>query len=205
MAERLNINPTRMELSRLKRRLTTARRGHKLLKDKNDELMKRFLELIREARDLRKSVEEHLAAASRLFASAKSLMSEAVLEEAFLMPKEAARCEMKTRNIMSVHVPVFSVTESDAPGGIYPYGLGDTTGELDEALRALSAAGPTLLRLAELEKTITLLALEIEKTRRRVNALEHVLIPRYEATAAYIVMKLDENERGNLVRLMKAR
>ncbi len=205
MAE-LRVNPTRMELKRLKARLTTARRGHKLLKDKRDELMKQFIELVRENRALRIRVEEKLAAVHASFGAASAAMSPEVLEEALLVPKREGSLDVSYRNMMSVLVPKyrFDIDESNT-GDAAPYGFAFTSDELDEASRELAAMLPDLLKLAEAEKAAQMLADEIEKTRRRVNALEYIMIPQLETAIKSIVMKLDENERGNLTRLMKVK
>ena len=202
----MNVNPTRMVLTGLKRRLRTARRGHKLLKDKRDELMKKFLEIIRENKELREEVERKMAEVNSSFVMARAEMSTEILEEALMYPKRKIQLEASSRNIMSVDVPVLEFAiETGDEGDIFPYGFANTSGELDRAIIALSDLAPTLLKLAELEKSAQLLADEIERTRRRVNALEYVLIPNLEETIKYIVMKLDENERGNLTRLMKVK
>jgi len=203
---RLNVNPTRMVLTGLKKRLITARRGHKLLKDKRDELMKKFLEIVRENKALREEVEEKLKLVHSRFVMARAVMSSEIVEEALMFPKIEVNLKASTRNIMSVDVPVLEfTTDIGTEGDIYPYGFANTTAELDEAISALSELAPKLLKLAEIEKAAQLLADEIEKTRRRVNALEYVLIPNLEETIKYIVMKLDENERSNLARLMKVK
>ena len=203
---RLAVNPTRMELTRLKKRLKTASRGHKLLKDKRDELMKQFLEIVRQNRDLRKKVEAALEQAHKSFTVASAVMSPDILEEALLCPKQSVSIEMSFKNIMSVNVPRYQfITKSDDPAEIYPYGFANTSAELDDALYFLSQTMMDLLTLAEIEKSAQLLAQEIEKTRRRVNALEYVMIPQLNETIKYITMKLDENERGNLTRLMKVK
>ncbi len=203
---RLAVNPTRMELTRLKKRLKTATRGHKLLKDKRDELMKQFLEIVRLNQELRKKVEEALINAHKSFTVASAVMSPDILEESLLYPKQSVSVEMSFQNIMSVNVPRYKfLTKSDDPAEIYPYGFASTSGELDDALFFLSQTMMDLLRLAEIEKSAQLLAQEIEKTRRRVNALEYVMIPQLNETIKYITMKLDENERGNLTRLMKVK
>ena len=202
----LRVNPTRMELTRLKNRLRTARRGHKLLKDKRDELMKQFLDMMRVNRDLRTHVEEALVRAHASFTVASALMSPEMLEQSLVYPKQSVSLEMSYKNIMSVNVPVYDYkTRSDDPGEIYPYGFAATSGELDEALTALAKTFKDMLALAQIEKAVQLLAEEIEKTRRRVNALEYVMIPQLEETIRYIKMKLDETERGNLTRLMKVK
>ena len=202
----INVNPTRQELTRLKTRLRTSIRGHKLLKDKRDELMKQFMDVVRENRALRKRVEEGLMRAHGSFTVASALMSTEMLEQALLYPKQSVELDMTFQNIMSVNVPVYHFkTKSDDAGEIYPYGFATTSGELDGAVEALSGVLQDMLRLAEIEKTSQLLAEEIEKTRRRVNALEYVKIPQMEEAIQYITMKLDENERANTIRLMKVK
>ncbi len=202
----LNVNPTRMELTNLKRKLATARRGHKLLKDKRDELMRRFMEMVRENKALRKSVEEKIVHANAHMALARSVMGDAELEAALMIPMQETEIGVTEKNVMSVLIPQYetSLRSSDA-ADIYPYGFAFTSSELDGAVRYLSDILPELIRLAELEKSCQLMAVEIEKTRRRVNALEHVMIPQYEETIRYITMKLDENERGNTTRIMKVK
>ncbi len=166
------INPTRMELTRLKGRLKTATRGHKLLKDKRDELMKQFLEIVRRNRELRQKVEAGLERANAAFTVAAALMSPEMLEQALLYPKQSVELDMTSKNIMSVNVPVYSFhTRNEDPTEIYPYGFAQTSGELDAALEALSQVFQDMLELAQVEKTMQLLAADIEKTRRRVNAL----------------------------------
>ena len=200
------INPTRMELSRLKGRLKTAVRGHKLLKDKRDELMKQFLEIVRKNRELRAKVEKGLEQANAAFTVAAALMSPEMLEQALLYPKQSVELDMKFKNIMSVNVPVYKFhTRNEDPSEIYPYGFAQTSGELDTALDALANVFQDMLELAQIEKTMQLLAEDIEKTRRRVNALEYVMIPDLQQNIRYISMKLDENERGNTTRLMKVK
>ena len=200
------INPTRMELTRLKGRLKTAQRGHKLLKDKRDELMKQFMDVVRENRALRKRVEEGLMRAHGSFTVAAALMSPEMLEQSLMYPKQSVELEMTFQNIMSVDVPEYHFkTRSQDPGEAYPYGFAQTSGELDDAVDAMSQVFQDMLKLAEIEKTSQLLAEEIEKTRRRVNALEYVKIPQMEESIKYITMKLDENERANTIRLMKVK
>lgn len=200
------VNPTRMELTRLKGRLKTARRGHKLLKDKRDELMKQFLDVVRENRALRRRVEEALMQAHGSFTVASALMSTEMLEQSLMYPKQSVELEMTFQNIMSVDVPEYHFkTRSQDPGEVYPYGFAQTSGELDDAVDAMSQVFQDMLKLAEIEKTSQLLAEEIEKTRRRVNALEYVKIPQMEESIKYITMKLDENERANTIRLMKVK
>ena len=200
------INPTRMELTRLKGRLRTAQRGHKLLKDKRDELMKQFMEVVRENRALRRRVEEQLMRAQSSFTVAAAVMSPEMLEQSLLYPKQSVELDMTFQNIMSVDVPQYHFrTHSQDPGEIYPYGFANTSGELDDAVSAMSQVFQDMLKLAEIEKTSQLLAEEIEKTRRRVNALEYVVIPNTQETIKYINMKLDENDRSTTTRLMKVK
>ena len=195
-----------MELTRLKKKLVTARRGHKLLKDKRDELMRQFLTLVRENKELREKVEAGILEANKNFAIARSGMSDEAVRAAFMMPKQEIRLNIETRNIMSVDVPVYSYENrtSDA-SDIYSYGFAFTSADLDMAVGRLSQLLPDLLKLAESEKSCQLMAAEIEKTRRRVNALEHVMIPEMEENIKFITMKLDENERSSQVRLMKVK
>ncbi len=202
----MNVNPTRMELTRLKRRLVTARRGHKLLKDKRDELMRQFLEAVRENKRLRIEVEAGLLRANQHMSVARSLMSNEALDVAMMFPKQEMSLEVSEKNVMSVRVPKFQTQYKTADANdIYSYGFAFTAMDLDEAVRAFSDIMPDLLRLAELEKACQLMASEIEKTRRRVNALEHVMIPQYMETIRFITMKLEENERGSITRLMKVK
>ncbi len=200
------VNPTRMELTGLKKKLITAKRGHKLLKDKRDELMRRFLELIKENISLRKKVESQIEAANQNFVLAKAVMGEKAVKIALLNAGQNTKVEVKNRNIMSVLAPEFDCnTGKSAAEDIYQYGFAFTSRELDKAVRLFSDVFPEMLKLAELEKTCQLMASEIEKTRRRVNALEYVVIPETEKNIKYITMKLDENERSTQVRLMKVK
>lgn len=204
---RLNVNPNRMELTKLKARQTTAVRGHKLLKDKQDELMRRFIDLVRENNVLRKEVEKELLEAYKDFVLVGAVTSPEFLEEAVMFPREEITLSMTMKNIMSVYVPQMTFTrklEGD-DSGIYPYGFSGTSDELDRALEKLFRLLPKLLKLGEVEKTCNLMADEIEKTRRRVNALEYMTIPQLKETIKYIQMKLDENERANTIRLMKVK
>lgn len=203
---RRQINPNRMELLRLKKQLVTARRGHKLLKDKRDELMRQFLEIVRQNQALRKRVEKLLSEANRQMVLARAVMPPEILETALLSGRESLSLSIDTKNIMSVNVPVFS-SPFELSGMVesLPYGMASTAGELDQAVTALNEAFPVMLELAEVEKTAQLLADEIGKTRRRVNSLEYVLIPELLETVRSITMKMDENERGNLTRLMKVK
>ncbi len=200
----INVNPTRMELKKLKVRLTTARRGHKLLKDKRDELMKQFLDIVREEKELRASLEVRFAAVKGSFAIASATMNPKMLTEALLLPKSEGSLTVTDDNLMSVIVPRFEYNEASRTDGC-SYGFAFTSGELDAAVDELSSMTKDLVKLAELSKSAALMADEIEKTRRRVNALENIMIPDLEATIKTISMKLDENERGNTTRLMKVK
>ncbi len=200
----INVNPTRMELTNLKRKLVTARRGHKLLKDKRDELMRQFLELVKENKRLREKVEKAVSQANRHFSMATASMNEESLAVSLMMPSQRMSLDVKEKNIMSVKTPAFVPEYKFADKGeVYSYGLAFTSGDLDDGVKILSEIMPDMLRLAEVEKTCQLLSSEIEKTRRRVNALEYVMIPDYEDTIKFITMKLDENDRSNTTRLMK--
>lgn len=202
----LNVNPTRMELSRLKKQLSTAVRGHKLLKDKRDELMRQFLDIVRETKELRETFEANIGAVNNGFVTASSLMSEQALDTALLCPKQEITLEADVRNVMSVDIPVYHAkTRTSDKSDIFSYGFASTSFELDDAVQGLSDLLPVMLELAEKEKAVKLMASEIEKTRRRVNALEHVLIPRYRETIRFISGKLEENDRSGKARLMKVK
>lgn len=199
----IQVKPTRMELSNLKKRRKVAIRGHKMMKDKRDELVRRFIEYARRNKKLREEVERKLSLAMQQFVLARALMSGAEIEEALMVPARAASVELTKQNVLSIAVPKFAM---QAPEGfVYPYGYATTAAELDAAVRQLAEALPLLIELAEVEKACGRLANEIEKTRRRVNALEYVMIPRFSEAIRAIQMKLEENERGNLVRLMKTK
>ena len=200
----LQVNPTRTELKKIQARYTTARRGHKLLKDKRDELMKKFLEVVREDKVLRERVEAALAQFQGSFGIASATASPLMLKEALILPKKEGRLDVTYKNVMSVTVPCFSL-DMLGTGGADSYTYGMAAGELDASLAALNGILEDLVRLAELEKTAQMLAEEIERTRRRVNALEYIMMPRYLETIKAIRMKLDENERGNTTRLMKVK
>ncbi|MFU0800087.1 MAG: V-type ATP synthase subunit D [Xylanivirga thermophila] len=202
----MNVNPTRMELSRLKKRLQVAVRGHKLLKDKRDEMMRQFIDLVKENKELRESVERDLIAAQKNFVMARAIMSPEMLEEAIMYPTRQVEIKAAKKNIMSVDVPSIEYEEKKQEDiSPYPYSFASTSAELDDAIVTLSGILPRMLELAEKEKTCQMLADEIEKTRRRVNALEYVMIPQMQETIRYITMKLDENERGSRTRLMKVK
>ena len=200
------VNPTRMELTRLKKKLVTATKGHKLLKDKRDELMRQFLDLVRENMALRQKVEAGILSANKNFVIAKAGMSEQILNTALMFPKQEGYLEATKKNVMSVDIPVFKTrTRTADANDIYSYGFAFTSGDLDDAVKSLADILPDMLRLAEVEKSCQLMAAEIEKTRRRVNALEHVIIPETQENIKYITMKLDENERSTQIRLMKVK
>ncbi len=201
-----NITPTRMELTRIKKKLVTAMRGHKLLKDKRDELMRQFLDLARENMELRLKVEEGIKKANKNFVLARAAMTSEEMKTALMMPKQEVMLDISAKNVMSVDIPVFKTkTRTQNPHDIYCYGFAFTSGDLDDAVWSLQSVFDDMLRLAEVEKACQLMSAEIEKTRRRVNALEHVIIPEAQENIKYITMKLDENERSSQVRLMKVK
>ena len=195
-----------MELTRLKKKLVTAVRGHKLLKDKRDELMRQFLDKVRENKALREEVETALVSANQNFMLARAGMPDEMLNTALLAPKQELTISASTQNVMSVEIPDFDFkTRTPDQNDMYSYGFAFTTGDLDDAILSLSEVFPKMLKLAEVEKSCQLMAAEIEKTRRRVNALEHVMIPELQTNIKYITMKLDENERSTQIRLMKVK
>lgn len=199
------VNPTRMELTKQKKKLLSATRGHKLLKDKRDELVRQFMDLIKENMDLRLKVEKGLKAANMEFAVARAGMSEQVLNTALMATGKTLEIKQQFKNVMSVEIPEFQ-TKNDIKGNdIYSYGYAFTAGDLDDAVYSLSSVFEDMLKLAQVEKSCQLMASEIEKTRRRVNALEHVIIPEALDNIKYITMKLDENERSTQIRLMKVK
>ena len=195
-----------MELTRLKKKLVTAVRGHKLLKDKRDELMRQFLDKVRENKALREEVETALVSANQNFMLARAGMPDEMLNTALLAPKQELTISAGTQNVMSVEIPDFDFkTRTPDQNDMYSYGFAFTTGDLDDAILSLSEVFPKMLKLAEVEKSCQLMAAEIEKTRRRVYALEHVMIPELQTNIKYITMKLDENERSTQIRLMKVK
>ena len=205
---RLNVNPTRMELKKLKARLSTATRGHKLLKDKSDEMIRRFSALIKENKRLRDEVEAELADCLKEFSLARSVSSVPALEKAFSMPSVSVKAEFKTANVMSVEVPeivLLSAGKAASSEDAVPYSYAELTSEADYSVRKIGRVLEKLFRLAETEKTVAMLSAEIERNKRRVNALEYVMIPQLEETIAYIRGKLDENERAATTRLMKVK
>ena len=199
---KLEVNATRMELLRLKKRIVIARRGHKLLKDKQDELMRRFLEMIKGYRNLRQDVEGKLANAFQSFVFSRAVTRKEYLEEAFLGQKSPLEVGLSTFSIMNIKAPQL---ELKSMPDVYTYGFSDTPADMDRSLTLLSEVLPLMIQLAQTEKSIELLAEEIEKTRRRVNALEYVLIPNLQDTIKHITMRLAEMERSNLTRLMKVK
>lgn len=201
-----HVNPTRMELTRLKKKLVTATRGHKLLKDKRDELMRQFLDLVKVNMALREEVEEGIKNANKNFVLAKAVMRDEYLNTALMASKQSVEINAGQKNVMSVNIPVFDYkTRTGDENDIYSYGFAFTSSDLDFAVKSLADVFPSMLRLAEVEKSCRLMAAEIEKTRRRVNALEHVMIPDLQKNIKYITMKLDENERSTQIRLMKVK
>ncbi|MEE0957379.1 MAG: V-type ATP synthase subunit D [Ruminococcus sp.] len=202
----MNVNPTRMQLTKLKKQLITAVRGHKMLKDKRDELMRQFLDLVRETKDLREQVERELENCNAHFVNAAAVMSKESLDGSLLSPKQRLSVEVDSKNVMSVNIPQFD-TNARTPdkGDVFPYGFAFTSFELDDAVESLDRVLPDLIKLAQYEKSCELMSAEIEKTRRRVNSLEHVMIPRYQETIKYISMKLEENDRSSRTRLMKVK
>lgn len=201
---RLNVNPTRMELTRLKAKLVTAKKGHKLLKDKQDELMRIFIETIKKNKEIRINVEKKLTLSLKNFTMAKSIISESVFEESLAIPKIRYEVDVTKRNVMSVRIPEISLEKIGDENDLYPYSFAQTSYELDLAIEDMSFVMNDLLQLAQIEKSTQLMADEIEKTRRRVNALEYMTIPQLEETIKFIRMKLDENDRAAIIRLMKA-
>lgn len=208
MANALNVKPTRMELSTLKGRLKVAQNGYDLLKDKQDELMRQFIDLIKENNALRNEVEDELSGALKNFVLASSSMNDAFMEEIVALPTRQANLDITRKNIMSVTVPKmsFSFDEEDANSDHeVKYGYLNTSSELDDAIEVMNDVMPKLLKLSEIEKTCQLMATEIESTRRRVNALEYRMIPNIKETIQYIQMKLDENERASITRMIKVK
>lgn len=199
------VNPTRMELTKQKKKLVSATRGHKLLKDKRDELVRQFMDLIKENMELRLKVEKELKAANMEFAVARAGMSDEILNTALMASKKTLEIKQEFDNVMSVEIPKFRTNDNISGNDIYSYGYAFTAGDLDDAVYSLSTVFSDMLRLAQVEKSCQLMAAEIEKTRRRVNALEHVIIPESRKNIKYITMKLDENERSTQIRLMKVK
>ncbi len=196
----LKINPTRMELIKLKRKLATARRGHKLLKEKRDGLMKEFMAIIKDVKALREKIENELRRGFKTFLFASALMSREEIEEALVWPTKKISLTANTKNIMSVNVPEFCYKEE---GDFFSYSLVTTSAQFDVSLNIFSKSLKDLVFLAQKEHSAKLMAAEIEKTRRRVNALEYVFIPNMEETIKYITAKLNEQERSAIITVMK--
>ena len=201
---RLNVNPTRMELKKLKARLNTAVRGHKLLKDKSDEMVRRFSAIIKENKKLRDEVEEELSDTLKQFSVARSVTPAYRAETAFSMPSVAVGAKCGVASVMGVEVPAIELVNQKHSDGL-PYAYSEITSEADHSVAKAAGLLPKMLQLAQTEKTVRLLADEIERNKRRVNALEYVMIPQLEETIKYIKSKLDENERAAVIRLMKVK
>lgn len=184
----------------LKRRTKSAQRGHKLLKDKQDGLMQQFLSIIRSAKDLRSKVEEEIGVAFHTFLLASAWLTDAQLENALSSPEASISLEVETKSVMSVKIPFFTVHKEGDP---HTYGFSGTNALLDEALQAFDDLFETLIQLAQIEKQAESMAIELETTRRRVNALEHKMIPDLKETVKYIKMKLDESERAGIIATMR--
>lgn len=199
---KLDIPTTRMQLLGLKRRLSVARRGHKLLKDKQDELLHKILKLIYHIRDLRLEIEKELQTAYAYFYFASSKQDVKVTEEALLSSMKKIEIEFTTERVLNLRIPKFT---KKIMGRMIGYGFLNTSGDMDIALMRMDKLLDRLIELAELEKSLELIAIEIEKTRRRVNALEFILIPSIEETIKFINLKLSEIERGDLLRLMRVK
>ena len=200
----LNVNLTRIESINMKKSLKTAQRGHKLLKDKLDELIKKILELVQKNEQLRKKTDEMLTNAYQNFMLAKAVMGEEGIEEALVVPKQSVSVDISETSVMSVKIPQFNFGKNaDENTNKVLYGFAYTTSELDKAIESFSEVSENLLELAQNEKAIELISAEIEKTRRRVNAIENVTIPNYIDTIKYIQLKLSEDERASTSRLMK--
>lgn len=201
---RINVNPTRMELTKLKKQLATSVRGHKLLKDKQDEMVRQYMLLIKKNRALRLEVEEELNKVMKTFAVANLNAGSLGVNEALMIPSKSLELSLSEKIIMNIHVPVIN-TYDDQRKIDLTYDFAQTPSNLDSSVLELSNLLSKLVKLAEIEKTCDMLAVEIEKTRRRVNAIEYVMIPSYEETIHFITMKLDDNERSNTIRLMKSK
>ena len=198
------VNPTRMELTKTKKRLATAIRGHKLLKDKQDEMARQFMSYIKRNRELRLEVEQLLSEAMQNTAIAEAEMGEGAITEALLVPVASSEAKYEIKNIMSVLVPEIQAEKRDTVASI-PYSTSFTSEYLDKATLDVQRLMPKLLELAAVEKTCDMLADELERTRRRVNALEYVMIAEMKDNIKFITMKLEDNERSNLTRLMKVK
>ncbi len=200
---RINVNPTRMELTKLKKQLATTTRGHKLLKDKQDEMIRQYMELIKKNRLMREEIEQAMKGIIETFQNARLKMSYEGVMEALMVPTKNIALDVSSKSIMNVNVPVINFSDQ---GEIdLTYGFAFTPSELDKSVIDLSTLLPRLIELAQIEKTCESLSREIEKTRRRVNAIEFVMIPNLQETIHFITMKLEDNERSNTIRLMKSK
>lgn len=202
---RLDVKPTRMELQKLKARLQISTRGHKLLKDKQDELMRQFIELIRQNNILRQAVEKRLIQGMQAFVLARASLNEAFIDELVAIPPRQVSLTIDKKNVMSVNVPDMHFSVDEGNTAEFQYGYLNSNSELDQSVEELRTVMDDLLKLSEIEKACQLMADEIEKTRRRVNALEYRMIPQLEETIHYIEMKLEENERASLTRIIKVK
>lgn len=204
MAEILEgTKPTRMELLKLRKRVLLAGKGHKLLKEKRDALISEFLLIIKEVRKCRKKMEKELASAFKALTAAKALLGSKTIKQISHITDQDITLDLKTRNIMGVTVPVIKIPETTRKMTERGYGLFDTSAQLDEAAYNFESTLQIIVQLVEIEEAVRKLALEVEKTKRRVNALEYIVIPRLKATVKYIQMHLDEMARDSFLRLKK--
>lgn len=199
----MQVNPTRMELTRIKKQLSISIRGHKLLKDKQDEMIRQFMLIIKETKKLREVIDQELSKINKQYQKARTKISSDAIDEALLVPTKSSQLKTSSKNIMNLAVPVIEYEENKEID--LTYSLSFTPIELDEAIIGLSLLQSRLVKLAELEKSCDILADEIEKTRRRVNAIEYIMIPNLKDTVKYITQKLDDAERSNIIRLMKSK
>ncbi|MGX7197276.1 V-type ATP synthase subunit D [Enterococcus olivae] len=203
---KLDVQSTRMEMTRLSKQLSTAKRGHKLLKDKQDELMRRFILLIRKNNQLRNEMEERMQQAMKAIRLANATLNEQFIEELFILPSTKVNLDVGTKNIMSVAVPVMHFQyDEETLNTPLEYGFLNSNVPLDQSIDGFTDVLPLLLELTEIEKTCQLMADEIEKTRRRVNALEYMTIPELEETIYFIKMKMEEDERAGVTRMIKVK
>lgn len=195
------VNPTRMELLKLKDRVNLATKGHKLLKEKRDALIMEFFNILDSARNVREKVEEKLGKSFGDLMVAQTMMGDFAVRKAAMSVQESLDIDVDTRSVMGVTVPVIEYKDIKKSMIERGYGLVDTSAKLDDASKGFEEVVELILELSEVEMTVKLLAGEIESTKRRVNALEHIIIPRLENTVKYIEMRLEEMERENFVRL----
>jgi len=197
------FNPTRMELQRLKREYKITQRGYRLLKDKQDELIRLFMQVVNEAKTLHEEVSLLLVEATKKLNNATARTSKSVIYDSLIIPSGKVKVNYGQKNVMSVIVPVIEVEDIQVSN--IPFSFGFTSASLDEAVVKLKTLAPKLIKLAEVQKRVDLMSKEIENTRRRVNAIEHIRLPNLEANIKMIVLKLDDNERFNTVRMMKSK